>query len=128
MGRVLSAKLARYTATGLVTLAVYLMSGAAMQQAGLTIEVLAPIAFTSAVVVNYLLQKAWVFEDSRPVTASLPRYALMVGTGYVLNSVALGTLTPSLPLLWAQMLAVMLVVSSNAAFAFFWVFSFRRGR
>lgn len=122
-----SIKLARYAIVGIITMVVYLGFGAILQLAGLPINLLALSAFTVAVAVNYLMQRAWVFLDSRPFTDSLPRYSFMISIGYVINSVTLILLAPFMPLLLAQSVAIILVVISNAIFSFLWVFSRRLG-
>jgi putative flippase GtrA len=116
------AKLARYAVVGLVTLAVYLITGRLAQGLEIAMVWQASLAFTAAVTVNFLLQRAWVFADSRPAASSLPRYAVMISVGYVINYLALASLSPHLPLIMAQLFAVCLVVISNAVLAFSWVF------
>lgn len=127
MASVSSKKLVRYAIVGLITMAVYLGFGAILQLAGLPMNLLALTAFTVAVAVNYLMQRAWVFSDSRPFTSSLPRYFFMISIGYAINSLTITLLTPFMPLLLAQSAAIILVVISNAIFAFLWVFSRRLG-
>jgi putative flippase GtrA len=68
------------------------------------------------------LQRAWVFEDARPARSSLPKYAVMITVGYMINLAALTEFAPRMPLLLAQLTAVMLVVAWNAALSFSWVF------
>jgi putative flippase GtrA len=116
------ARLARYAVVGIATFAIYLGAGQLLDGRGLTPAGLASIAFTAAVTVNYLLQRAWVFEDSRPVSMSLPRYVAMVGMGYAVNAAAFAMLASVLPLIWAQTASASLVVLSNAALSFAWVF------
>ncbi len=115
-------KVIRYAVVGTVTLAIYLTVGALLQIVGVTLICLAPIAFGVAVAVNYLLQRAWVFSDHRPIGASLPKYTLMVAVGFAVNSYALITLSPRMHLLWAQLLSATLVVLCNALFSFLWTF------
>ncbi len=119
-------KLFNYTLVGVLTLVVYLGAGAVLQRAGLTIGLLAPLTFLIAVIFNYLSQKLWVFTDLRPVTASLPKYVLMTCVGFILHSLTLVVLTPRMALVWAQSVAIILVVTSNAIFSFFWIFSAKR--
>lgn len=120
-------KLMRYGIVGVLTLAVYLGAGQGMRWAGLSVAVLGPLAFTLAVAVNYLFQRAWVFNDSRPPAASLPKYIAMVSIGYLINSLVLTSLAVDMPLTLAQCLAALAVVMSNAVLSFLWVFSVTRG-
>lgn len=115
-------KITRYVIVGVATLAVYLTIGALLQITGVNVAILAPIAFAITVTVNYLLQRIWVFADSRPISASLPKYALMVTTGFALNSYTLITLSSHMTLLLAQLIAAALVVFSNILFSFLWTF------
>ncbi len=119
-------KMGRYVVVGILTLVVYLASGAVMQRLGLTIGWLGPLAFIVAVTFNYLLQRAWVFADSRPVAASLAKYGFMITIGCIINSLTLMVLASHMPLVFAQLTAVVLVVVSNAFFSFFFVFAIRR--
>ena len=119
----LSPRLLRYGVVGLLTYALYAGTGHLLLRAEVSLPVLAPIAFTVAIVFNYLLQRAWVFDDSRPVSGSLPKYLRMVLVGYVINSIVLLTLVPSLSLSLAQFVAVVLVIISNGLFSFLYVFS-----
>jgi putative flippase GtrA len=124
----LFAKLARYAAVGLLTLAIYLSVAKAAGRLGMTLSWQASMAFISAVVVNYLLQRSWVFADCRPAASSLPKYVLMVSVGYMVNLAALEALTPRIPVTVAMLVAVVVVVISNAVLSFTWVFLDRDAR
>lgn len=126
LGPLPAGRLLRYGAVGLATFGTYLLAGLALQQIGLPVAWLAPLAFTLAVGVNYALQKSWVFADRSRIASPLPRYLVMIGLGYAVNSLALMALAAHLPLLWAQTLAALLVTASNALLAFLWVFPNRR--
>lgn len=117
-----SSKLVRYGIVGLLTFVLYLGVGELLQNASIRLSILAPVAFTAAITFNYLLQRIWVFADERPLAQSFPRYFLMICVGYLINSVVLMTLAPWVPLSIAQLLAVVLIVVSNALFSFFFVF------
>lgn len=119
------ARLARYAVVGMVTFAIYLGVGGLLNGTGLAPAWIASIAFTAAVTANYVLHRSWVFEDRRPVSVSLPRYLAMVGTGYAVNAAAVVMLSSTLPLLWAQTAAACLVILSNMALSFAWVFRVR---
>lgn len=123
MTQLASHKLMRYAFVGFTTLAIYLFVGVALDRAGVMILWLAPIAFSAAVTVNYILQKMWVFKDRRPVISSLPKFFVMTLVGFITNSVILGVAVSQLPLVLAQLLAASVVVLSNALFSFLWVFS-----
>lgn len=118
----LSAKLARYAVVGFLTLAIYMIAAKAADQLGLAPTWQASLAFISAVVVNYLLQRSWVFADSRPVASSLPRYVVMISIGYAINLVAVEALASRIPITIALLLGVVPVVISNALLNFLWVF------
>lgn len=120
-----SIRLVRYALVGIITTIVYLGVGAILQLVGLSINQLALLAFTAAVTVNFLMQRSWVFSDSKSFRDSLPRYIIMISIGYVINSLTLILLNPLMPLLFAQFTALILVVISNAIFSFLWVFSRR---
>ncbi len=106
----LPAKLARYAAVGFLTLAIYLLVARAAGRLGLALSWQVALAFLSAVVVNYLLQRSWVFADSRPASSSLPRYAVMISVGYLVNLVALEALAPRMPMTAALIVAVACLV------------------
>jgi putative flippase GtrA len=118
----LFAKLARYAAVGLLTLAIYLIVAKAGERLGLSITWHVSLAFISAVAVNYSLQRSWVFADSRPATSSLPKYAAMISFGYAVNLFAVEALASRVPMTVALLVAVVLVVVSNALLSFMWVF------
>ncbi len=103
-------------------MAIYLGAGVVLQLAGLSVSVLAFFAFTAAVIVNYVMQRMWVFVDSSPLAESLPKYVLMISVGYFINGLTLMSATPHISLLWAQFVAIILVVVSNATLSFLWVF------
>lgn len=112
----------RYATVGGLTLAIYIGLGQLLHHAGLSVPWQASLSFITAVAFNYLVQRSWVFDDSRPVRDSLPRYVLMIAVGYAINLAALFSLSPAVPLLAAQLAAVFLVVCWNAALSFCWVF------
>ena len=112
----------RYGVAGLLTLALYLASGAALQALGASLAWTSSLPFLLAVAFNYPVQRGWVFRDARPLRATLPRYLVMTGVGLAVNALVLLSFGPRLPLVWAQLMAVLLVVASNAALAFLWVF------
>jgi putative flippase GtrA len=126
----LSSRLMRYAVVGVLTLAIYLIVGQALNRFEMPILAQASVSFGAAVSLNYFLQKAWVFKDARPTALSLPKYVVMVLVGYVINSLSLIALSPRMPLLLAQLTAVVLVVISNALLSFWWVFfrSWSRGQ
>lgn len=116
-------KMLRYAITGLVTFWIYLLAGFLLDELEVPLVWLAPIAFTVAVSVNYVLQKIWVFKDSRPTISSLPKFFFMVSIGYFINSFVLIALASEMPLVLAQILAAFTVILTNALFSFLWVFS-----
>jgi len=116
------AKLMRYAVVGLLTLAVYMAIAKAAGGLGLASTGQVSVAFISAVAVNYVLQRSWVFADARPATASLPKYAVMICVGYVVNLFAVEALASRVPMTVALLAAVVLVVISNALLSFTWVF------
>jgi putative flippase GtrA len=122
----LSIRLVRYAVVGVLTLAIYLIIGQSLNWFDVPVFAQASLSFGAAVSLNYFLQKAWVFQDSRPTVSSLPKYVVMVLVGYVINLLVLIALSPRMPLLLAQLTAVVLVVASNALLSFWWVF-FRAG-
>lgn len=122
MASSLPAKLARYAVVGFLTLAIYLLVARAAGRLGLALSWQVSLAFVSAVVVNYLLQRSWVFADRRPAASSLPKYVVMISVGYVVNLVALEALAPRIPMTVALLVAVVAVVISNALLSFTWVF------
>lgn len=124
--RLAAAKLMRYATVGFLTLAVYLAVGSGLRWVGASVGVLGALAFAVAVAMNYLLQRVWVFSDSRPVIASLPKYVVMVAVGYALNNYVLTALILEMPLIWAQCAAALAVVASNAGLSFLWIFSTAR--
>lgn len=126
MNRLPFRRVLRYALVGLATFAVYVAVGALLKGQGMGRAAQASLAFIAAVTLNYLLQRAWVFEDRRPVSMSLPQYAVMIGLGYAINVLAFVILSPRLPLLAAQFAAASLVVLSNAALSFHWVFGRQR--
>lgn len=117
-----SGKLIRYAVVGTLTLVVYLAVGEVAHRNGLAMGWQASLAFIAAVAFNYLLQQWWVFEGAGPTASTFPKYVVMVCVGYLINLTALKSLTAHLPLLLAQLIAVTLVVLSNAGLAFTWVF------
>lgn len=119
------ARLLRYAVVGLLTLAIYLAIGELARRLDLAVIWQASLSFGSAVTVNYLFQRRWVFSDHRPMAASLPRYAVMIAVGFVINALTLLALAPRMPLLVAQLAAGLVVVASNALFSFSWVFCTR---
>lgn len=120
-----SPRVIRYIVVGLLTYAIYAGVGQLLLRAGVRLSILAPTAFTAAIVFNYLMQRVWVFDDRRPLGTTLPKYLIMICVGYVLNSVVLIALVPSIPLSMAQFVSVILVVMSNALFSFLYVFSMK---
>ncbi|NPC55459.1 GtrA family protein [Caenimonas soli] len=127
MTALLSIKLVRYAVVGALTLAIYLACGEVAHGLALPLIWQASLPFIAAVAFNYVLQRVWVFEDSRPTASSLPKYGVMIVIGYVINLLALVALSPRMPLVMAQLTAATLVVISNAFFSFFWVFLTRGG-
>lgn len=115
-------KVARYATVGLLTLAIYILVAKAGGRFGLSLSWQVSLAFISAVIFNYLLQRSWVFADSRPVAASLPKYVAMVCVGYAVNLLAIDAMTPRISLTTALVAASVLVSISNAVFSFAWVF------
>lgn len=118
----LSVKLVRYAVVGVLTLAVYLTAGHLTRWLAASVLWQASLSFAIAVAVNYVLQRIWVFEDSTPISSSLSRYVAMVVIGFLINLLALTALSPVMPLLAAQLAAVVLVVASNGLLSFAWVF------
>lgn len=116
------ATLFRYAVVGLVTLGVYLSVGQVLNRLDVSLMAQASVSFAAAVCINYLLQKTWVFQDRRPAARSLPKYAVMIAAGWAINFAALAVLSARLPLLVAQLGAVVLVVGWNALLSFCWVF------
>ena len=115
-------RLLRYAVVGVVTLAIYLGIGEVIHRLDMPLFWRAPLPFAAAVAANYLLQRAWVFQDLRPTSASLPKFLVMIAVGYAINFLALFAFLPRMPLLLAELTAVVLVVLSNAVFSFWWVF------
>lgn len=89
----------------------------------MVVKWMAPISFSAAITVNYILQKIWVFQDTRPVINSLPKFFTMTLVGYTINSLLLHALIPDFPLPVAQLIAASTIVISNALFSFLWVFA-----
>jgi putative flippase GtrA len=118
----MAAKLARYAVVGFLTLAIYMIVAKAGERLGLPSTWHVSLAFISAVAVNYLLQRSWVFADSRPAASSLPKYAVMISVGYIVNLAAVETLAPRVTMTVALLVAVVLVIISNALLSFTWVF------
>lgn len=116
------ARVLRYAAVGLATLAIYLAVGGALHRLGWSIFWQSLLPFGAAVAVNYQLQRAWVFQDTRPLSSTMPRYAGMITLGFAINYVVLSTLSGHWPIALAQLAAATLVVMSNAACSFYWVF------
>lgn len=116
-------KLLRYAIVGLMTMLVYLGSGAMMQSYGAPISLLASISFSVAIAINYIMQKAWVFKNIDYDKGSLQKYMFMTCFGYFINIISLIVMTPYTSLFLAQMSAFVLVVASNALFSFLWIFS-----
>lgn len=121
-------RVVRYAAVGILTLGIYLVVGEWVQRSGMHFGWQATLPFATAVICNYLLQRSWVFEDARPVASSLPRYAVMIVIGWMLNTLTLFALVSVVSLLLAQLLSALLVVVSNAVFSFAWVFLDRVGK
>jgi len=126
MSAFLSIKLVRYAVVGGLTLALYLVCGEVVHGLALPLIWQMSLPFIAAVGFNYVLQRAWVFEDSRPTSSSLPRYGVMIAVGYVINVAALIAFS-RMPLVVAQLAAAVLVVASNAVFSFCWVFFGAKG-
>lgn len=116
-------KLLRYAIVGLMTMLVYLGSGAMMQSYGLPISLMASISFSVAITINYIMQKAWVFKNVDYDKGGLQKYIFMICFGYFINIISLIVMTPYTSLFFSQMIAVVLVVISNALFSFLWIFS-----
>lgn len=114
--------LLRYAVVGVATLALYLALGEALRRLRWPMSALASVPFALAVLFNYLLQRGWVFKDHGPSRSSAPRFAAMIALGYTINYLALATLSSWIPLVFAQVVAACLVVVSNAALSFTWVF------
>lgn len=121
------ARLVRYIIVGLTTMGVYLAAGAVLNASGLSIRWIAPLAFGAAILFNYVMQRQWVFSDARPVSASLPKYVIMILTGFIINSVVIETVATQAPLVIAQVIAAVFVIAANALFLFLWVFAVRPG-
>lgn len=113
----------RYAFVGIATLIVYMAVGNTLIQFGISINWMAIISFTAAIAFSYILQKTWVFQDSRPAFKSLPKFLVMTLIGYVINSYVLNELIPQLPIPVAQLIAASAVVISNALFSFCWIFA-----
>jgi putative flippase GtrA len=94
-----------------------------LNQSGMAIKWTALLSFSSAIIVNYILQKLWVFEDMRPVIDSLPKFFTMTLVGYAINSFLLNELSPKFSLPVAQTFTASAIIISNALFSFLWVFA-----
>lgn len=87
-------------------------------------------AFTIALCVNYLLQRFWVFEgrEQEAPVGQFARYALLVGTNFVLNLGGLYVLTDFLGLWYmaSQFVVTLVLTIVNFAVADRYVFAQRR--
>lgn len=120
--------LTRYATVGVSTFLLYLSLGDALRRLNMPFPVLASVPFAGAVLFNYFLQRNWVFRDERPAVESAVRFAVMVALGYAINYCVLTALSSHMSLALAQALAALLVILSNAALSFTWVFVSRNAK
>ncbi|WP_052378567.1 GtrA family protein [Polycyclovorans algicola] len=84
----------------------------------------AAAGFLAGAALNYGLNRRLSFASKRPHRQGLPRFALMVALGVLLNSALLGLgLRLGLHYLPAQMLATVAVMGFNFACMKYWIFT-----
>ncbi|WP_226781733.1 GtrA family protein [Oceaniglobus trochenteri] len=79
--------------------------------------------YAAGFVFSYVMHRFFTFRSAAPAARSLPRYAMVLGTGYLANLVVLYALLGlEVAFLWAQIAAMVtfsaLVFAGSRAFAF----------
>ena len=87
-------KFLKYGISGVATLVVYLLLTYLLSRwVGLSTIVSANIAFGTALILNYLLNRLWTYDTQRSLPVTISRYLLLVICGYLLQMVFLYTNT-----------------------------------
>jgi putative flippase GtrA len=118
-------RLARYLVTGLASLLTHLLILLALVEwLGFDSVFASTLGFLASVVVSYLLQWAWVFNSTRAVAQSFPRFLVVTGIGFALNLgvMAAGTWLLGFHYLPVQIVAFVLVPVSNYLLNGLWTF------
>ena len=83
------------------------------------------LAYLFSICFNYLLHYHWTFQTVDPHVQSMPRYALTIFGGLVLNAVVMycGTQWTSFHYILVQCAAALVLVCWTFLLSMFWVFS-----
>jgi putative flippase GtrA len=116
----------RYGLAGLLATAVYFLAVIGLVEvAGLTAVWAAAIATLIVMVTSYLVNRAWVFDASRPHSSSFPRFAAATGLSIVLNTGLMHLAVKILgwPYLAGAVLTTAIVPPVNFVMNYLWSFS-----
>lgn len=114
----------RYALAGGLSAAAHLGSLAVLVRFGIDPVSASSIGFAASVVVSYTLQKSWVFRSPRSHARAIPRFAVAVLVGFLLNTFIMGAGTYFYPsqYLLVQLVALVLIPLSNYLVNSFWTF------
>jgi len=116
----------RFCIVGVLTTLVYIfMGGVLTEEIHLSVVFATNTAFIIAVIVNYILHYSFTFKKQSNHTHSLPRFLITVSLGGGVNTfiIWIGVSELSFQLIWAQLVAIVVITASNYMFFKFWVFS-----
>ena len=114
-----------FLSVGLISTALhYAVMTVAIEALGAPVVLAAATGFLAGATLNYILNRRFSFASQRPHRQGLPRFALMVSVGVLLNSLLLAMgLHLGLHYLPAQVAATGGVMGFNFACMKYWVFN-----
>jgi putative flippase GtrA len=126
--RTLAGRLVRYALAGLFATAVYFGAVIALvEYAGVQAVPSAAIATLIVMVTSYAVNRAWVFDATRPHSSSFPRFVAATGLSIALNSLLMHLAVTVLawPYLAGVVLTTAIVPPVNFVVNYFWSFGQR---
>jgi putative flippase GtrA len=118
-------RLIRYAVTGGLSAATHLgVLVALVEGAGWRPVWASTVGFVASIAVSYMLQRAWVFESSTPITRSFPRFIVVALVALGLNTLilAVGTELMSGFYVLVQAIALVAIPVSNYILNSLWTF------
>lgn len=118
-------RLVRFGVVGGTTALIYISIGQSLVRLGGLEETLASsMTFVLAIIFNFFAHKLWTFEDRSGYGATVPRYVLTVGCGFIIQAVVTFVAVEIMGLFYlvTQVLAIACVVSWNFLMFHGWVF------
>lgn len=121
----LSVQISGFAAVGAIATALqYGLMGVLINIFGLNTVLASTLSYGTSALLNYVLNRYWVFRSQVRHVDALPRFAAIVLIGLLLNAGLMFVVLALLPLHWlfAQVLVTLTVMISNFLFSKYWVF------